>query len=170
MATWLTRLFWTLAAVYLGLVIWAAGVLPERVPAHWSGTDSPDRWGSRAETVVMLVVLGVIMVGMFGLMLVFLPRSRSLTWVNLPNKWYWEQPERLPETRHRIKVDLGVLGCLAVAFSCAVPLTIVDAALSADAALPAWSVWWFVAWLGLFLGYTVWMVAVRYRVPSEARP
>jgi hypothetical protein len=170
MATWLARLFWTLAAVYAGLVVWAAGVLPERVPAHWSGTGPPDRWGRRAETVVMLVVLGVIMVGVFALILVLIPRSRSLAWVNLPSKWYWEQPERLPETLHRIKVDLGVLGCLAVAFSCAVPITIVDATLSPDAALPAWSVWWFAVWLALFLGYTVWMVVVRYRVPPDGRP
>jgi uncharacterized membrane protein len=170
MATWLARLFWTLATAYAGLVVWAAGVLPERVPMHWSGTGPPDRWGSRTETTVMLVVLGVIMVGTFGLMLVFIPRSRSLAWVNLPNKWYWEQPERLPETFHRIKVDLGVLGCLAVAFSGVVPLTIVEATLSDEAVLPAWSVAAFVGWLALFLGYTIWMVVVRYRVPPEARP
>ena len=169
MAIWLARVFWALAAAYAGLVVWAAGALPERVPAHWSGTGPPDRWGSRTETLVVLVVLGVIMVGVFGLMLIFIPRSGSLTWVNLPNKWYWEQPERLPETLHRIKVDLGVLGCLAVAFSCAVPLTIVDAALSADAALPNWSVTAFFGWLALFVGYTVWMVTGRYRIPPEAR-
>lgn len=169
MARWLTRLFWALAGLYAALVAWAATVLPERVPAHWSGTEAPDRWGSRTEAIVMLVVLGVVMVGTFGTLISYAPRSLSHTWVNLPFKSFWQRPEHLPQAMRMISVDFGVLGCLAVAFCCAVPVSIVEAAASTDAALPGWTVPVLVGWLVLTLGYTLWMTTVRWRPPPEAR-
>lgn len=158
-----------LVALYAGLVVWAARVLPERVPAHWSGTGAPDRWGSRTEAIVMLVVLGVVMVGIFGVAIVAIPRARSLTWVNLPNKWYWTRPEHASRTARMLAVDLGVLGCLALVFCCGVPVAIVGATHSPAAALPSWALPGFIAWLVLILGYALWMVVVRWRVPPEAR-
>lgn len=168
MATWLRRLFWTLAACYAALVVWAARVLPERVPAHWGGTGPPDRWGSRTEAVVMLAVLGVIMVAIFGGLLVLVPRSLSLAWVNLPHKAFWQQPEHLPQAMRMMAVDMGVLGCLALAVSCAVPLAIVAATHSPTAALPGWAMPVFVGYLVLTLGYAAWMVTVRWRPPARS--
>ncbi|MDN5765844.1 MAG: DUF1648 domain-containing protein [Humibacillus sp.] len=58
MRSWLTKLFWVLAAAYFALVAWAAFALPERVPMHWSGTAGPAQWGSRTAAVIMLTGLG----------------------------------------------------------------------------------------------------------------
>ncbi len=163
------RLFWALAILYAGLVAWAAGVLPDRVPAHWGSSGPPDRWASRTEALVMLVVLGLIMVGIFGSLIVLLPRSRSLAWVNIPNKWYWERPENLPRAMRMITGDLAVLGCLSMAFICVVPVSIVQASRTADAALPSWTLPAIVAYLVLIIGYVIWMVAARWH-PPDARP
>lgn len=167
MRTWLTRLFWLLVAAYFALVAWSALTLPERVPMHWSGTAGPDEWGSRTAAVIMLTVLGLVIVAIFGTMLVALPRTRSLTWVNVPNKVYWQRPENLPRAMHRVGADLAVIGVLTMAMICAVPVAIVGATRRSDASLPGWAVPVIVAWLALLTGYLVWMVAVRWRVPRD---
>ncbi len=170
MAAWLTRGFWTLSTVYAALVVWAASVLPDRVPAHWGTSGPPDRWGNRAEAIIMLVVLGVVMVGLFGSLIVFVPRSRSLTWINVPGKWYWQRPENLPRAMQMVAVDMAVIGCLSMAFCCVVPVMIVQASQTPDAALPSWSTAAFIAFIALIIGYSVWMVAGRWRVPPDASP
>lgn len=101
----LTKLLWVLVPAYFALVAWAAFTLPERVPMHWTGTAGPDQWGSRTSAVIMLTGLGLIIVAIFGTLLVTLPRSRSLTWVNLPNQAYWQRPENLPRAVDMVAAD-----------------------------------------------------------------
>lgn len=163
-----TRLFWLLVAGYLALVAWAATVLPERVPMHWSGSGGPDRWGGRTEAVVMLLLVGILLGGVFGALLHVIPRSRSLTWVNVPNKAYWSQPEHVPRALEMTVVDLGVIGSLTMAFLWAIPVSIVQATERADAALPAWLTPVLVGWLVLVGAYLVWLMTVRWRIPPHA--
>ncbi len=163
----LTKLFWALVAAYFALVAWAAFALPERVPMHRSGTAGPDQWGSRTAAVIMLAGLGVIMVAIFGTLLVAIPRGRSLTRVNLPNKAYWQRPENLPRAVDMVVADLGVIGVLTMAMICAVPVTIVAATRRPDASLPGWTLPVIIGWLVVLTGYLVWMVAVRWRVPRD---
>ncbi|OFE16645.1 hypothetical protein BA895_03400 [Humibacillus sp. DSM 29435] len=168
MRNWLTKLFWVLVAVYFALVVWSAFALPDRVPMHWSGAAGPDEWGSRTAAVIMLTGLGLIMVAIFGTLLVAIPRSRSLTWVNLPHKAYWQRPENLPRAVDRVATDLAVIGALTMAMICAVPVAIVAATSRPDASLPGWALAVIIGWLVLLTGYLVWMVAVRWRVPRDA--
>ncbi len=167
MRSWLTKLFWVLAAAYFALVAWSAFALPERVPMHWSGTAGPDQWGSRTAAVIMLTALGLIMVAIFGTVLVAIPRSRSLTWVNLPNKAYWQRPENLPRAVDMVAADLAFIGTLTMAMICAVPVATVAATRRPDESLPGWALAVIVGWLVLLTGYLVWMVAVRWRVPRD---
>ncbi|EWT06104.1 hypothetical protein N864_24165 [Intrasporangium chromatireducens Q5-1] len=165
MRTGLARLFWGLGVLYAALVVWAALVLPDRVPAHWGSAAPPDRWAGRTETIVMFALLGIVMVGIFAVLLALVSRNSSLTWVNLPNKQFWQRPENLPSARRRLAVDVTVLGCLAVAFSCAVPVSVVLASHTPGGALPSWTAPVLVAWVCLTLGYSIWMSTVRWRVP-----
>ena len=165
MRTWLTRLFWALTAAYFALVAWSALTLPERVPMHWSGAAGPDQWGSRAETVVLLAGLGLVMVAIFGTLLVAISRSQSLTWVNIPHKAYWQRPENLPRAVHMVAADLAVIGALTMGMICAVPVSIVAATRRPDESLPGWALAVIIGGLVLLTGYLVWMVAVRWRVP-----
>ena len=167
MRTWLTTLFWMLAAVYVALVAWSALVLPDRVPLHWSGTAGPDQWGSRTETVVVLAGLGLVMVAIFGTLLVAIPRSRSLTWVNIPNQAYWQRAENLPRAVAMVTADLAVIGVLTMVMICAVPVSIVAATGRPDESLPPWTLPVIIGWAVLLTGYLVWMVAVRWRVPRD---
>ncbi|MDN5789264.1 MAG: DUF1648 domain-containing protein [Micrococcales bacterium] len=167
MRTWLTKLFWALTAAYAAVVAWSALVLPERVPMHWSGTAGPDRWGSRTEAVIMLAALGVIIAAIFGTLLVVIPRSRSLTWVNIPNKDYWQRPEHLARALDMVGTDLAIIGALTMAMICAVPVSTVEAANRPDASLPGWTLPVIIGWLVLVTGYLIWMVAVRWRVPRD---
>ena len=163
----LTKLFWVLVAAYFALVAWSAFALPERVPMHWGGTGGPDQWGSRTAAVIMLTGLGLVMVAIFGTMLVAIPRTRSLTWVNLPNKAYWQRPENLPRALDMVAADLAVIGAVTMALICTVPVATVAATRRPDASLPGWALAVIVGWLVALTGYLVWMVAVRWRVPRE---
>ena len=162
--------FWGLSVLYAVLVVNAAIELPDRVPTHWSGATSPDSWGSRGGTVVMMIGLGVIIIGLFAGLQILIPRNSRFTGINIPNRDYWTAPENISRAREMLRVDLAVLGCLTVAFICALPPSLVSAAAAADHALPGW---FFVAlgvWLAAILGYTVWMLAVRWRIPTDDQP
>lgn len=165
MASPLKALFWTLGLVYAAVLTWAGFVFPERVPMHWSGSGGPDRWGTRTEAIITLVILGLIVMGIFGALIVSVPRSGSLKWINVPGKTYWKRPENLGQAMRKIAVDLSALGCLVMGYICSVPVAIVAAANKPDAALPSWSLVIFIAWLALFAAYGVWMVAFRWRPP-----
>lgn len=165
MAFRLKKLFFTLGLAYASVLIWAGFALPERVPMHWGGSGGPDRWGTRTEAILTLVIVGVVVIGIFGALIVYVPRSGSLDWINIPGKSYWKRPENLALAMPKIAVDLGVLGCLVMGYICSVPLAIVAAANTPDAALPSWSLVTFIAWLALFAAYGVWMVAFRWRPP-----
>lgn len=169
MARMLRAVFVVLAAGYAALVGWAATALPERVPAHWGTGSGPTRWGSRGEAITNLIILGVVMVGVFAGIWLLAAKSRQLTGLNIPNREYWTAPERLAESRAKLSVDVGVMGCLAVAWACTVPVSIVRATAAPDHALPALFSVALIAFLVLLAAYLVWMIAVRWRVPPADR-
>lgn len=50
----ITTLAWLIA------VGWLVATLPERVPLHWSLSNTPDRWGSRGEAIAFAVLMPLV--------------------------------------------------------------------------------------------------------------
>lgn len=82
------KLFWTLGLAYGAVLTWAGFALPEWVPMHWSGSGGPDRWGTRTEAILTLVIVGLIVGGVFAALIVYVPRSGSMGRINIPGKSY----------------------------------------------------------------------------------
>jgi len=158
------RVFWAFVVVYAVLVVGTFLAMPTRVPQHWSGSGVADRWGSRWESLAMLVLLGVLMVAIFGFLAGRLPLTSP--WVNLPHKDYWTTPERLPQARAMLRRDLHVLGAIVFVLLCSIPPTMLVASRAADSRLPAWSVVVMLASLVAVVGYAAWMVLGRWRPPA----
>ncbi|WP_432542112.1 DUF1648 domain-containing protein [Kineococcus sp. SYSU DK002] len=157
-------LFVTTAVLACAAVVWAATVLPQRVPTHFAGAGEPDAWSSATGAVVFLAALTVGLVATFSALVRWVPRVRW-EWVNVPRKQEWIDAGLEGELRRRLRVDLLVLGTAMNVFAGSVTLAVVQAARSADHALPGW---WFVvlvAWLVFTVVHAVVMHAVRYRLP-----
>lgn len=163
---WGMRALWASVAVYAAVVAWAGTVLPDRVPLHWGASSESDRWGSRTEAVLTFAALGVFLTAMFVAM-AWVGARASMSWLNIPHKDYWTQPEREATTRHRVVDDIAWIGVLSMVFIWALPIVTVQAARDPSHALPAWFFVVLVAWLVALLGYCVWMVAVRWKVPPQ---
>ena len=157
----------TLAA-YVVALVWAALVLPDRVPSHFDAAGRVDAWSSRTSTMVFWVAIGL-------LVLVGLPALTRLvtagdgTWVNMPqrSKDYWLAPERRAEFRVRFADDMEAFTALTGVLLVAVlGLTTWVGATGRDSAP-----WWVLA--GPVLGYllltVVWVVRLlrTYRPPAS---
>lgn len=157
------RVFWALAVVYAATCVWAVSVLPSRVPTHWSGTGGPDSWSSRTTTAVMFAVLGVVMVGIFGGLLGYLPRSRTLAGINLPHKDFWARPENLERARTMLVQDVGLVSSAVMAVLCVMPVSIVQASRTAGHQLPTWSQVVIVLLLVGVVGHVTWLTLMRWK-------
>lgn len=154
------------ALAYAVGVVWAALVLPERVPSHFDGAGRVDDWTSRTAMLAFWVVVGVVV-------LVGIPAvtrwavSGDGTWVNMParSKAYWFAPERRAEFRARFGDDMEVLAAMTgVLLLAALAVTTWVGVTGRDGA-PWWA---FVGGLAVYLLLTTaWTVALlrRYRPP-----
>lgn len=96
-----------------------------------------------------------------------MPRSRSLSAVNLPHKAYWQRPENRDRAVAMTLDDLGCIGALTMAMLCCVPVSILLASRDPAHRLPGWTLAVIVGYLVLLTGYLIWMGAVRYRPPRD---
>jgi len=153
---------------YAASVGLAAALLPARVPLHFGASGAVDRYGSRTEALVHFGLLGV------GLLAVWagchqLVRRVGLQLVNVPHADYWKAPEREPELRTRLQVDLDRLFA-ATFLLCAVIAAATLVAARGDGRLP----WWFGVGFAAYLLWTareVWHLTTRrYRPPADPAP
>jgi hypothetical protein len=155
------------SSAYVVVLVWAAVVLPDRVPSHFDAAGRVDDWTSRTEMTVFWAAIGVlVLVGMPAL--TRLAASGDGTWVNMPqrSKDYWFAPERRAEFRTRFGDDLeaftALTGVLLIAL---LALTTWVGTTGRDGAP-----WWVFAGLtGCYLAATaVWTVRLlrAYRPPD----
>lgn len=155
------------SAAYAVGVVWAAFVLPERVPSHFDGAGRVDDWTSRTAMLAFWVAVGLVVLA--GIPAVTrLATSGDGTWVNMPqrSKDYWFAPERRAAFRERFGDDMEVFAALTgVLLLAALAVTTWVGATGRDGA--PW--WTFVLGLAAYLALTaVWTIALlrRYRPPA----
>ena len=49
------------------ILLLAILILPDTIPAHWSGTSGPDRYGSKYELVIIPLLFSVLALGLTAL-------------------------------------------------------------------------------------------------------
>jgi uncharacterized membrane protein len=162
------RALLAVSAAYVVALVWAALVLPERVPSHFDAAGRVDDWSSRSGLLAFWVVVGVVvLVGIPAL-------TRAVTagdgtFVNMPraSKDYWFAPERRAEFAVRFQDDMEQLTALTGALLVAgLLLTTWVGATGRDAA-PWWA---FVVLVGAYLVLTaLWTVRLlrAYRPPVQ---
>ncbi len=163
-------LFW--GSVLAGLV--ATGVawflLPDRVPMHFGASGEVDRWGSRTESVVWMGLMTVFMALLFWGLAILVPRAPE-TLLNIPQKdkqWWLSSSERREELNRRVVPDIYGMGAATMVLLTGLYLMIMVQAQREQPALGGWF-WVMVAvYLVGLLGYTGYMIAVRYRAPRDS--
>lgn len=160
------RLFWL--SLMVGAVVTAASwfVLPDRVPLHF-GVSEADQWGSRTEAVVFFaLVIGGLGLLFWGLA-VAVPRVPEAL-LNLPERdkaWWLATAERRIELNRMVREDLYAIGAATMIFFFAVEGLIIGVADDAEPSLGPWFYVMLSVYMVGVLGYTGYMVAVRYRAP-----
>ncbi|MEO7130545.1 MAG: DUF1648 domain-containing protein [Dermatophilaceae bacterium] len=161
--------FWLSVLTGLVVTVVAWFVLPDRVPMHFSGSGQVDQWGTRTEAVV---TMGAILGGLallFWVLIIVIPRiPESLLNLPAPDKeWWLATPGRHAELNRRVVGDLHTLGAATLL------LVIVDGVITMSQAHrphPALGPWFWViiaVYLVGLLGYTAYMITVRYRAPRH---
>lgn len=163
-------IFWL--SVLVGAAITTASwfLLPERVPLHFGGSGV-DRWGSRTESVVFFASLVGGLALLFWVLTVVVPRAPA-TMVNLPardKQWWLATPPRRGEFNAMIIHDLHVIGAATLFFIMAMQIMIIVEAGKPDPGVAAWFWVVFAIYLVGVLGFTGYMVALRYRAPRDGR-
>lgn len=98
----------SLAAFYLGHLVYYYPRLPERIASHFNHLGEPDGWMSKANFMIFEVVLLAFVLGLFRL-ISFSFEKMPISLINLPNKEYWLAPERRSETFRVLKENLETL-------------------------------------------------------------
>jgi hypothetical protein len=155
------------AAAYVVALVWAALLLPDRVPSHFDAVGRVDAWSSRTSLLGTFAAIGlVVLVGIPALTRVL--AAGDGTWINLPqrSKDYWFAPERRAEFRVRFRDDIeGFTALTGLLMTTILGLT-TWVATTGRRAVP----WWvFVGLTGCYLVLTaVWTVRLlrAYRPPS----
>ncbi|MCH8613018.1 DUF1648 domain-containing protein [Arsenicicoccus dermatophilus] len=151
-------------SAWVGVLVWSWRVLPERVPLHWGdGSGHPDRWGSRTESLLVSLLVGLLVLSM-----PFLSRL-ALVWpdgINVPHKeWWLDEPRRLVTFERRVREDLWLLTALTLAFVTAMELLTVVSVRRGDGVLPEGWFWGLLGGYLLLVGLTTLRMArgSRYR-------
>ncbi len=126
--------------VWLGVLVWLAESLPDRVPTHWSLSSVPDAWSSKPAALAILVVVPLVM---------FLPMpliSRLVLShpdiVNAPYKeWWLDTPRRLVRFERLLREDLWLMTAVSLLLIAAIGLIIGQAATTPDGRVDPWWMW-----------------------------
>ena len=155
------------ATAYVAGLVWAALVLPERVPAHFDAGGRVDAWSSRGGMLAFWAVVGLVV--LLGIPLL----TRALTagdgtWVNMPRatKDYWFAPERRAEFVTRFQDDIEAFTALTGSLLVAGLAVTTWVGTSGRDSAPWWAL---VAAVGAYLVLTVvWTVRLlrAYRPPT----
>ncbi len=144
-------------------------LLPDPVPMHFGGAGKVDRWGSRAEYVATTGALIGGLALLFWILTLAVPRM-SGTMLNIPSRdrqWWLATAERRAELNRRLVNDLNVMGAATIAFIVVIHVFVVVQSQRTQPSLGP--LFW--AALAVYLigalGYTGWLIAVRYRTPRN---
>ena len=157
------------AVLHTAAVVWAAVRLPARVPVHWSGGLSPDRWGSRTQFVTATALVGVGVAALLVGVAVLLRRI-PVRWIDVPYADHWRDPRHEGELRRRLVQDALALCTATLLLLAVITLLAVDAATSPQQRLSGWTVVVVVGYLATVLGRVLWIATVRYRPADGAAP
>lgn len=152
-------------AAYGVCVLLAAWLLPDRVPLHFNGSGTADRYGSRAEALLLFGLLAVVLLAVLAGSRQLVQRA-GLDLVKVPHAAYWKRPEREAELRRRMRVDLDRMFAATFLLCAAVVAATTSVARSGgEDRLPGTFFAVFVA----YLPWTAWwlwhLTARRYRPP-----
>ncbi len=142
-------------------------ILPDRVAIHFGPGGMPDNWAP--SYVNSLLFLG--MDTLLFLSLYFSPRLVFIfpaSWVNLPNRQFWLDPENRDRAVRKISALMCQFGVAIFLFLFGTQILTIQANLSAPARLNESLLFTF---LVLFLGYlTVWCVVFfrSFRLPDKS--
>jgi uncharacterized membrane protein len=158
-ATFLANVAVTIASLIL---------LPERVAIHFGADGTADGWApSWVNALLMTGIHALLFVTVWisaRLVLWFPPK-----WINLPNKDYWLDPARRPETMEKLQRFMWRFGVAMFLFLLVVGLLTLEANLAETAKLELRA---FFPAAGIFLAYSVWWtiaLLLAFRLPADVR-
>ena len=161
--------FWISVVAGLATTVVAWFVLPERVPMHFGGSGGVDRWGSRTEDVVTTgAIIGGLALLFWVLTIVVTRAPESL--LNIPardKQWWLATPQRRTELNRRIVADLHVIGGATLLLIVGLEVMTMVQAHREHPSLGPWFLIMVAVYLLGVLGYTGYMIAVRYRSPRD---
>lgn len=152
------RFFWLAVGVFVvGLAV-SYAVLPERVPLHFGGDGTADRWGTPEQAVLEMAGVGLL-VGVVMFTLAMSAWRLPFDFVSIPDKEFWERPENQRVARRRLQDDMYHVGGSLMLFLTAIQAYTI---LVADDASP--SFWpWGVVLVSLFVVGLVVALVLRMR-------
>lgn len=105
-------LFWLTVVLYVAVLVVSWLGAPGRVPLHFDGSGTADRFGSRTSAGLFFTAVGVFLAVLLGGLAAYSHRLPS--WLfNVQNKaWWTATPEREGRFRARLREDFFVIGSL----------------------------------------------------------
>ncbi|HOX27279.1 MAG TPA: DUF1648 domain-containing protein [Candidatus Krumholzibacteria bacterium] len=87
---------------------WAAGELPDRVATHFGAGGRADGWADRSS---FLLMYGLLVVGMSAILggIGWFAGRLPVSWLNLPNRDHWFEPQRRAATEARLRDQMLVM-------------------------------------------------------------
>lgn len=163
-------LFWISVIAGAAVTAFSWFVLPERVPVHFGGSGV-DGWGTRTEFVVLFasVIAGLAL--LFWLLSLVMPRIPE-TMVNLPardKQWWLATTTRREQFNTMMIRDLHAIGAATLFLMTALELMVIAVSQQSEPEVASWFGIVLAVYLVGVLGYSGYMVAVRYRAPRDGR-
>ena len=103
------RFFWLAVGVFVAGLAVSWVVLPDRVPLHFGGDGSADRWGTPEEAVTEMALVGLL-VGVLMFVLAMSAWRLPFDFVSIPDKEFWQRPENQRVARRRLQDDMYHVG------------------------------------------------------------
>src|SRR3954467_4580000 len=116
-------LLWCL---FLGCLLYAATILPDRVASHFDAQGRPNDWMSRSAYVAVMAAIGLLL-PLFLLAMSLLIRACPNSVINIPRRDYWLSPEHRGEMNAYFASKFAWLACLVTVFVLGVHGLVVDA-------------------------------------------
>jgi hypothetical protein len=158
----------TAAALVYGFVAWgAAARLPaSNVAIHVNMAGQVDKFTSRAGAITYFVGIGAALL-LIAVVALCLCRLVPMRFLNIPNKDYWNTPERAPTARQMMIWDIAVIFSMPFIALSFVPVSMALKSADPVGTSALWIVLPIGIWFLAMLCYVIWMVTRRYRPASR---
>ncbi len=154
--------------LWLGVMVWLAVSLPDRVPTHWSTSPLADGWSSKPAALALLIGLPLVTflpIPLLSRLMLSLPDL-----VNAPYKdWWLGTPQRLVRFERLLREDLWLITGASLLLMAAIGLIIGQAATTPGGQADPWWMWativGYLAVIGLIVARM--LAGRRYRPPGS---